>query len=484
MAAIPLAFGLAALALWSRSSTPGPPQLDATAGVPSEGRLLWLDGRATVSGARRLAATDSTGRVFLVDHRLGVREGAIPGDVASIVSAAPAEEDDGLLLVDGRGRIVRVAPDGSAVAEIPSPYVVASLGAAADGRIVLTRSVEGFPFVLDTAPEAPAVVVDASGRVVQRFGAAARPHQVLLSDLANAGHVRAIADRVFFAPFIRDEIVAFTADGDTLWTLVRGLPQATPEPRFLLENGQAVLDYFPVNLGIALGPDGRLYALSTADTTLTHSRLDVIDMDAGHLLETFELPTAFPTIVVTRRGRIHLPSSGALLARAEVSAGPALPAFSWPDLTGTRVARADLLDRVTLINVWASWCAPCRQEMPELVELWESLSESGLAFYAVNEDIRSGDARDWLRETGLAPPVLLAGGRAGATFNYPGLPYTMLVDGQGRIVTRWIGYGGPAQIDAIRTAARRQLGVHPQADSSRAQSRDGPEHDGHPPHAH
>lgn len=476
---IAVAAMLATAALTDGRPGTGVPRLVTGPDLPSEGRLLWLDGRSVVAGERAVAARDSSGRVFLIDDHLEVREAALPGDVASTVSVAPADGEGGLWLVDGRGRLLRVTSRGAVAAEVPTPYALASLGGStAGGVILLTRSVEAFPFVPDTAPEAPVVLVDSAGRVLERLGAAARPEQALLADLANAGYVRRVGDRTVFAPFIRDEVVAFGPRGDTLWSLRRGLVQETPEPRFLLEDGRPVLDYFPVNLGLEVGPDGRVYVLSTEDTTVTRSRLDVLDAGSGQLLETLHLETAFPTIVVTRRGTVHLVSSSELLARGRAAARPLVPSFDWPRPNGEVVTEGVLQGRVTLINVWASWCAPCRQEMPELVRLWESLADSGLAFLAVNEDVKPENARRWLAEIGLAPPVALAGGRAGETLHYPGLPYTMLVDQQGRIVRRWIGYLGSQQIGAVRAAARRELSLG-SSHHHHAATAEGTHHSGH-----
>jgi cytochrome c biogenesis protein CcmG/thiol:disulfide interchange protein DsbE len=164
--------------------------------------------------------------------------------------------------------------------------------------------------------------------------------------------------------------------------------------------------------------------------------------------------------------------SAALLARAKDAARPLAPAFDWPGLEGGRVTETELLGRVTIVNAWASWCAPCREEMPALVALWESLADSGLALLAVNEDVRAEDARRWLAENDLDPPVVLARGKARNTLGYPGLPYTMLVDREGRIVRKWIGYLGPQQIGALAAAARRELGLS------------APDQDQHPGHAH
>jgi thiol-disulfide isomerase/thioredoxin len=257
---------------------------------------------------------------------------------------------------------------------------------------------------------------------------------------------------------VRDEIIAFGPQGDTLWMVRRDLRQETPEPRLVVRDGRPVLDYFPVNLGLAAGPDGRLYALSTTDTTLYGTRLDVLDPSSGTILATLSLPTVFPTLVVTRRGAVHLVSSTALLARAAAAGRPPVPSFAWETLDGSRVTDTTFRGRVTIVNAWASWCAPCREEMPALAALWRGLADSGLALWAVNEDVQADQARRWLRETGLDIPVLFAGGRARGVLHYPGLPYTMLVDREGRVVRRWVGFQGPDQIEAIGAAARRELG--------------------------
>lgn len=121
---------------------------------------------------------------------------------------------------------------------------------------------------------------------------------------------------------------------------------------------------------------------------------------------------------------------------------------------------------MTIVNAWASWCAPCREEMPELVALWTSLRDSGLALLTVNEDLHDEDARRWLAAERLAPPVALAAGKGREVLHYPGLPYTILVDRDGRIAQRWIGYAGPRQIADVAAAARRELGAAPHTNTT------------------
>jgi len=449
---------VAAAALTASAARPGPPALLAGGQIPNGGRLLWLDGRPTISGFGTVAARDSAGRVLLADDRLRIREAALPGDLGSVVSAAPAP-GGGLWVADTHSRLRHLTADGSPVAEIVAPYAVSALGGIGrDGRLSVVRSAEGFPFLLDTLPRPPVALVDPTGHATPDYlGVATQPSQPLLTDLANAGYVATAGSLTIFAPFVRDEVVAFTPYGDTSWMVRRGLVHETPDPRFRLRAGRPVLDYFPVNLGLAIGPQGRVYVLSTSDTSLARGRLDVLDPTTGDVLATLALPTAFPTIIVTRAGNVHVVPSGRLLERATEATRPKAPSFAWPASDGREVDHASLLGRVTVVNVWASWCEPCREEMPALVRLWQSLADSGLAFLAVNEDIRVEAARAWLRDQGLEPPVAFARGMARRTFGYRGLPYTVVVDREGRIVHKWSGYLGGSQIAEIEAVAKHEL---------------------------
>ncbi|MGH2373230.1 MAG: hypothetical protein ACRDIC_07075 [bacterium] len=182
--------GLAAVTRWG-AARPGVPTLGLGAELPARGRVLWLDGHTSVLGGKTVAVRDSIGRALLVDDRLHVREAALPGDVASIVSAAPAG-DGGVWVVDGTGRLLRVTAEGLVVAQLETPFRLPALGGVGeDGLLALVRASQGFPFALDTAPVAPVALLDTSGRAIQTYGVATRPAHTLLTDLANAGHAAA-----------------------------------------------------------------------------------------------------------------------------------------------------------------------------------------------------------------------------------------------------------------------------------------------------
>jgi thiol-disulfide isomerase/thioredoxin len=190
---------------------------------------------------------------------------------------------------------------------------------------------------------------------------------------------------------------------------------------------------------------------------MTESRLDVLDPATGRLLRTAGVPTALPTLAIGRHGRAYLLEAGPLLSGVPDRDREASPGFDLPTLRGGRLTSAGLRGRVTLLNFWASWCAPCRSEMPALDSLRRSIADSGFAFIAINEEEDTAAARAFIDELGFTFPVALGRGRMRRLFHYPGLPYTILLDRGGGIAGRWIGFAGPHQVQAMRALIHSEL---------------------------
>jgi cytochrome c biogenesis protein CcmG/thiol:disulfide interchange protein DsbE len=115
---------------------------------------------------------------------------------------------------------------------------------------------------------------------------------------------------------------------------------------------------------------------------------------------------------------------------------PLAPAFTLErlDREGT-LSLADLRGKAVVINFWASWCGPCKDEAPVLERAWREHRGDGLVVVGVDfNDLRS-DARDFMEETGITYPVVYdRDGELVADYGATGVPETFFVDRQGRLV--------------------------------------------------
>jgi thiol-disulfide isomerase/thioredoxin len=420
-------------------------------------RLQWLNGRSAHPTRNGAVVLDDGGGVVEFDRRLRPTQRLLysEGREWLSVAAAPANE---LWLTDATGALVRAGRDGKVRAAPPTAFHYAAVvSEPSRGTPWLVRSAQRFAYVFDSLDSPLILRADSTGAVSRAIGRAVRPEHVLLEDLANAGHLAVTDTLIFFAPFIRDELVAMTMEGDTVWVATRGLPQSTAEPRFELRERRAVVNYNPVNLGLTIGLDGHVYLLSTPGPTTSESRLDVFDEATGALLRTARFSTALPTLAGDGEGRVYQLDPLRLLAGVAPKEREAVPPYDLPSLGGGRLAIAAERGKVVLLNVWASWCAPCRDEMPALDSLQREFRTQQFAFVTVSDDVSPNDARRFLDARGFTFPTALGEGKARSQFHIPGLPATILVDRDGREVRRWVGFTGPAQIAAIRALVRAEI---------------------------
>ena len=116
------------------------------------------------------------------------------------------------------------------------------------------------------------------------------------------------------------------------------------------------------------------------------------------------------------------------------------PGFSLSGLDGRAHALADYAGRVVIVNFWASWCPPCRAEMPSLNRASAALQGKGVTMLAINAGEDRAAVAAFVGDHPIAFPVLLdSDGEAGTRWAVKGLPTTFVIDRAGRIVYRVIG---------------------------------------------
>jgi len=129
-----------------------------------------------------------------------------------------------------------------------------------------------------------------------------------------------------------------------------------------------------------------------------------------------------------------------LAAQAGEMSGPA-PDFTLTGLDGQKVRLADLKGQVVMINFWASWCGPCRQEMPLLNDIYSTYKKAGFVLLGVNVDESVADAKGFLAKTPVNFPVLHdAEGKVADLYKNQAMPSSYFVDRKGNLTYLHQGY--------------------------------------------
>ena len=147
----------------------------------------------------------------------------------------------------------------------------------------------------------------------------------------------------------------------------------------------------------------------------------------------------------------------ASLAWAAALSGPA-PGFSLQSSDGQQVSLGELKGKVVMVNFWATWCVPCRQEMPHLQALYERYNSLGFELLAVNVEKNNAEgARNWLEETPVTFPVLFdPNNEVTKLYKVQTMPSTVLVARDGTM--RFIHHGyKPGYENEYQTQVRALL---------------------------
>jgi thiol-disulfide isomerase/thioredoxin len=126
--------------------------------------------------------------------------------------------------------------------------------------------------------------------------------------------------------------------------------------------------------------------------------------------------------------------------RPRAKQGSPAPDFQLPTLGGGTLSSHELKGAPLVINFWASWCVPCRQEAPALEATYEQYRARGVRFLGVDYEDLEGDAQSFTKEFKITyPSIRDAGGSLAATFGVRGVPETFFIDRQFRFFS--IGQG-------------------------------------------
>ncbi|MGW8310232.1 MAG: peroxiredoxin family protein [Thiogranum sp.] len=135
------------------------------------------------------------------------------------------------------------------------------------------------------------------------------------------------------------------------------------------------------------------------------------------------------------------------------------PDFTLPDLDEETHKLSDYRGKVVMLNFWATWCPPCRREIPSMQSIYRDLGKSGFVVLAVNEFEDPEHVFAYMGQLSVLPnfPILLdTDSTVSQAYKVKGLPTTVLIDKQGRIVYRAVG-GRDFDHEAVRKIVRDLL---------------------------
>ena len=137
-------------------------------------------------------------------------------------------------------------------------------------------------------------------------------------------------------------------------------------------------------------------------------------------------------------------SAGEAPAPSPVCEGKAkkAPDFELPDYTGKKVRLADYKGKVVFVNFWATWCGPCKYEIPMFVDLQQRYGAKGLAFLGISVDDPVEDLKPFVDQFKMNYPVLVGLGREDVQDAFGpmlGIPVTVVIGRDGNVCTRYFG---------------------------------------------
>lgn len=118
--------------------------------------------------------------------------------------------------------------------------------------------------------------------------------------------------------------------------------------------------------------------------------------------------------------------------------------FTLPSLEGDEITLSEVLENgPVLINFWATWCKPCKQEMDEIQTLFEDYAEKGVQFFAISVDAEKSisKVKPYIKSKGYTFPVLLdTNGDVARDYYVDSVPFSLLISKEGEIVYSNLGY--------------------------------------------
>ncbi len=157
-----------------------------------------------------------------------------------------------------------------------------------------------------------------------------------------------------------------------------------------------------------------------------------------------------------------LPSGAQSSAIAAPQEGFMAPDFTLHTNSGDFITLSELRGQAVLVNIWTSWCGPCKAEMPAIEQIYQEYADQGFVVLAVNSTVQDNltDAVEFVERLGLTFPILFdPDGTVTDLYQIRALPTSFFIDPEG--IIQEVVIGGPMAEALLRTRIQKLLGMAP-----------------------
>src|SRR5580698_6835807 len=162
--------------------------------------------------------------------------------------------------------------------------------------------------------------------------------------------------------------------------------------------------------------------------------------------------------MLTQWTRAGLLALTLMVSGAATAADSPAPGFTLPARGGSTVNLSQFKGQVVMINFWASWCVPCRKEMPLLETMYKKYKPLGFTLLSVNVEPEQKDAESFLKDTPVSFPVLFdPKSKVSGLYNVQGMPTTVFIDKKGAVRLMHVSYQAGDEnlyMDQVRSLLR------------------------------
>jgi thiol-disulfide isomerase/thioredoxin len=128
---------------------------------------------------------------------------------------------------------------------------------------------------------------------------------------------------------------------------------------------------------------------------------------------------------------------------ADAAASSKMPAWILQDVDGKTVKSSDFAGKVVILDFWATWCPPCKAEIPGFIDIQKKYGDKGVAVVGVSLDQEGPTAvKPFMKQLGMNYPIVMGDDKIVQDFSgIEGIPTTFIIDRSGNVVSKHVGYG-------------------------------------------